>query len=301
MAQVFFGSGPGVQTPDGCSVDLYRVLPYMGELEDIQPALQQHSEALELGCGTGRLCQRMLELGIQATGVDESAEMLAHLPPGVQGVRSSIEELSLGRTWPAVLLPSHLINHPEEGVRHAFIATARRHISDAGNFFVKRHNPAWLAAVQPGPIGQSHGVTYFAEQVARLGDCVTMTLRYEASSQVWTQSFSTTALSEVEVEDQLRRHGFKQFQWFGKDRLWVSATASDASRSSGAPTADHQARAGGTQYIFTSPGLASCRRRPLSSNVPLVFSLNVSPPIPRDSNEPSDDPPCGKLGPSLAS
>jgi hypothetical protein len=38
-------------------------------------------------------------------------------------------------------------------------------------------------------------------------------------------------------------------------------------RSRGAPTAGHQARAGGTLYIFTGPGLASYRRRPLSSNV----------------------------------
>jgi hypothetical protein len=38
-------------------------------------------------------------------------------------------------------------------------------------------------------------------------------------------------------------------------------------RSSGAPTAGRQARAGGTLYIVASPGLASCRRRPLSSNV----------------------------------
>ena len=38
-------------------------------------------------------------------------------------------------------------------------------------------------------------------------------------------------------------------------------------RSSGAPTAGHQARAGGTRYIFTSPSLASSRRRPRSSNV----------------------------------
>ena len=38
-------------------------------------------------------------------------------------------------------------------------------------------------------------------------------------------------------------------------------------RSSGAPTAGHQARSGGAQYIFASPGVASCRRRPLSSNV----------------------------------
>ena len=38
-------------------------------------------------------------------------------------------------------------------------------------------------------------------------------------------------------------------------------------RSTGAPTAGHQARAGGTRYIFANPGLASHRWRPVSSNV----------------------------------
>ena len=38
-------------------------------------------------------------------------------------------------------------------------------------------------------------------------------------------------------------------------------------RSSGAPTAGHQRPVGGTQYIFTVRALASCRRRPLNSNV----------------------------------
>ena len=228
MAHSFSGAGPGLQTPDGCSVDLYRVLPYMGELDDIEPALKMHSAALELGCGNGRLCDQMVKLGLRATGVDESAEMLAHLPSEVEGVRSSIEELNLNRRWSAVLLPSHLINHPEQEVRSAFVAAARRHTSTAGTFFVKRHDPAWLATVQPGPIGNSHGVTYYAEQVARQGSRVTMTLRYEISGQRWTQSFSTTALSEEEVEDQLNQHGFGQFEWFGTKRLWVSAVANDA-------------------------------------------------------------------------
>jgi hypothetical protein len=49
--------------------------------------------------------------------------------------------------------------------------------------------------------------------------------------------------------------------------LWELVEQSDAPRSSGAPTAGHQARSGGTRYIFTGPGLASCRRRQLSSNV----------------------------------
>ncbi len=38
-------------------------------------------------------------------------------------------------------------------------------------------------------------------------------------------------------------------------------------RSSGAPTACHQAPATGSVYIFRGRGLASCRRAPLSSNV----------------------------------
>ena len=38
-------------------------------------------------------------------------------------------------------------------------------------------------------------------------------------------------------------------------------------RSSGAPTAGHQAREAGTLYIFCIAGLASYRCRPLSSNV----------------------------------
>src|SRR5687767_8642484 len=38
-------------------------------------------------------------------------------------------------------------------------------------------------------------------------------------------------------------------------------------RSRRGPTAGHQARAGGTGYIFTGPGLASCRRSRLTSNV----------------------------------
>ena len=48
--------------------------------------------------------------------------------------------------------------------------------------------------------------------------------------------------------------------------------------SSGAPTAGHQARSGGTRYIFASPGLASCRCRPLNSNVRPRMSAMVATP-----------------------
>lgn len=221
----FSGSGPGVRTTDGCSVSLYRLMPYMDELRDIEDALRTHVTVLELGCGTGRLCGRLVALGLGVTGVDESAAMLAHLPAGVEGIRARIEGLSLVRTWSAVLLPSHLINHPDAAVRDAFVAAARRHVATGGTFFAKRHDPSWLATVQDGRLGTSNGVTYHAEHVVRTDDVVAMTLRYEGFGQSWTQTFSTMSLSDTDVDELLRRHGFRHIEWLGRDRLWVAATA----------------------------------------------------------------------------
>lgn len=228
MAPVFSGSGPGVQTPDGCSVEFYRQLPYMNELSDIEAELSNHNAALELGCGTGRLCSRLQVLGLRATGVDESAAMLALLPPGVEGIEGRIEDLHIGRRWPAVLLPSHLINHPEDSVRRSFVEAAKRHLEPAGVFYIKRHSTIWLSTVQDGPIGEANGVGYFAENVSRKGDLLTMTLRYEALGQCWVQSFSTRALEKYQIENLLASCGFGSFRWLGKQELWVAATPSDA-------------------------------------------------------------------------
>ena len=53
-------------------------------------------------------------------------------------------------------------------------------------------------------------------------------------------------------------------------------------RSSGAPTASRQARSGGTRYIVASPGLAPCRRRPLSSSLG-QFRMHCLPAASRSS------------------
>ena len=47
----------------------------------------------------------------------------------------------------------------------------------------------------------------------------------------------------------------------------MTPTPRSTPRSRRGPTASHQARAGGTLYIFTGPGLASCRQSRLNSNV----------------------------------
>lgn len=224
----FRGAGPGAQTPDGCSVEFYRRLPYMDELRDIEADLARHASALELGCGTGRLCARMQSLGLAVAGVDESADMLALLPAGVEGFRSSIETLDLGRRWPAVLLPSHLINHPDDALRRRFVDAARRHLAPGGVFYVKRHDTGWLSSVQEGFLGEANGVAYHAEGVVRRGRQLSMTLRYLTSGAAWTQSFVTTALDTTEIEALLSSCGLECFTWFGDRRLWVGARTAEA-------------------------------------------------------------------------
>lgn len=71
MAHVFEGAGPGpgAQTSDGCSVELYRDLPHLGELDDILDELRHGSQALDFGGGTGRLTRRLPAQGMSVTGV----------------------------------------------------------------------------------------------------------------------------------------------------------------------------------------------------------------------------------------
>jgi SAM-dependent methyltransferase len=71
------GTGPGVITPDGCAVELYRVLPAMGEPEVVHAAIPAGAGILELGAGAGRVTHRLIGLGHPVVAVDESAEMLA--------------------------------------------------------------------------------------------------------------------------------------------------------------------------------------------------------------------------------
>lgn len=220
---IFSGSGPGEQTADGCSVDFYRQLPYLGELDDVIELISPRSTVLELGCGTGRIAAHLAARGHAVVGVDDSAAMLSHLPPTVTGVQTSIETLALAQRFDVVLLPSHLINHPEPQVRDAFVRCGARHLAAQGVFLVKRHDVDWLRQVRVGMLATKAGVDYIAESVERQGKQVRMTLVYQAFEQRWTHSFTVEALEAASIERQLAEHGLADVQWHGAKRLWAAA------------------------------------------------------------------------------
>lgn len=225
------GTGPGAHSADGCSVELYRLLPYLGELDPLRSFAPHGASVLELGAGTGRLTRTLLDWGLKPTAVDSSKEMLAHIPIGVEAICSSIEELHLSRTFDIVLLASCLINHPEERVRQSFTECAARHLHGGGRLFIERHDPDWLLTVSPGQTAAAGPANIFVERVERAGARVAMCLRYEADGHSWTHDFLAVALQEQEIERELAQIGFSDVSWHGPTRrlavaLWERRNAS---------------------------------------------------------------------------
>ncbi|UXH77223.1 class I SAM-dependent methyltransferase [Roseateles amylovorans] len=225
-AWVFEGSGPGAQTKDGCSVEVYRRSRYAGELEEIRPHLPSGAAVLELGCGTGLLTHRLLEFGCQVTGVDNSAEMLAHVSDRVRRIHADIEGLTLPERFDVVLLPSGLINHADPTVRGAFLAAARRHVAPDGHLIVNCHDAAWLRTAEVGTVGQTASLKLALTEVSRTTvdgeDRVHMVLRYTMDSESWTHAFWATPLDESAVKALLLANGFQRMEALDERRRWFA-------------------------------------------------------------------------------
>jgi SAM-dependent methyltransferase len=216
----FRGEGPGAQSGDGCSVELYRRLPYLGEVELIEPWIRGDA-VLELGCGAGRLTRRLLERGYRVTAVDNSAEMLEHAPRDATLVRANIEDLALGADFDTVILASALLNNPDNGVRMALLAAAHRHLRPGGALLFERYDPDWLSHARAGRLRDSGEVQMHLDRIERHDDHVEMSLRYRIGDDEWLHHFAAASLGDAEFSSCLIEAGFDAPAWIG--RQWGRA------------------------------------------------------------------------------
>lgn len=219
------GTGRGVITADGCAVEVYLLLPPMGEAELICGALPVGASILDLGCGTGRIAHRLTALGHQVVGVDQSADMLAHAR-GFQTVQAPIAGLELRRRFGAVLLSSNLFNIPDDTDRRSVLAAARRHVADDGLVLVQWHPPEWFDRAADGAAGNVGPVRIELSDVHRAGDVLGATVRYRAGDELWTQTFTTRRFDHEALHRELRDAGLSFLRWLTDDRTWFAAAPS---------------------------------------------------------------------------
>ena len=200
------GRGDGTITDDGCPVEIYAAQPPGGEAEIIHGALPAGTSVLELGCGTGRIADRVAALGHHVVGVDSSAAILTHLRLA-QGVHRRIETLDLGERFDAVVLASHLVNTYDPAQRRQFLATARRHL---------RPGEPLIVQCYPAGYRPSSGLSWTAgpvelelRDVVEHGDGVfSATLMHRYANLTAEQDFSARILTSDALREALASAGF---------------------------------------------------------------------------------------------
>lgn len=201
-------TGPGPVTADGCPVEVYRLLPAMGEPELVDALVRPGARILDLGAGTGRIADPLVELGHEVVAVDDSAEMLAHVRHA-RPHRARIEELDLGERFDAVLLASHLLNTPDDGLRRALLAAARRHLGAGGRLLLQWHEPGWFDGLRPGTVteGGIGGLTSRLEVSGFADDVLDATVSYSDGTSTWAQSFRALRLGADRLARELAAAG----------------------------------------------------------------------------------------------
>jgi SAM-dependent methyltransferase len=219
------GTGPGTITPDGCAVELYTRLPAGREPAIVHEAAGPGASILELGSGAGRVTHPLVALGHPVVAVDESAEMLAHVR-GAETVCAPIEELSLGRSFDAVLLASHLINAADEPARGAFLAVCRRHVADDGCVIIQQLGHEWFSTATESERTRD-GITFRLRDVSRPApDLLTATMEYVIGDRRWTQTFTSRDLDQAQLTDVLGAAGLRLDRYLTGDGTWFRAVPS---------------------------------------------------------------------------
>ncbi len=220
--------------PDGSPVEFYAALPAFGEAELVHGAIFPGAEILELGCGAGRLTHRLTELGHAVVGVDNSAAMLAHVR-AAQTVCADIEELDLGRQYPAVLLASHLVNTADSYQRRAFLDTCARHVASDGSALIQRADPTRGWETGSNSESTIEGVRIRTRVQSRNGMVISAVGEYTIGDRTWTHTYTSEVLDDEAFERTLSESGLELVRWLDDHRTWAEVKRRDPAEGQSRP------------------------------------------------------------------
>lgn len=193
-------------------------------------------QILDLGCGTGLLCDAYAARGHSVTGADPTAAMLAvarQKPHGAQiaWVQASAQEFRAERRFDLIIMTGHAfqVMLSDDDVM-ATLTTMRRHLRPSGRAVFESRNPAidWAAEWNGTEELEHQGVaiSYTTEVLARSGDRVSFEQRFAFPDETLVSFSELRFLPREAIEARLAAAGLEVEALFGD---WDSAPFDPAS------------------------------------------------------------------------
>jgi len=223
--------------------ELYDQIPLYNSRADIAfyvDLCRQAGEALELGCGSGRVLIPAAQAGCAVTGIDQSHYMLArcrakaaalpdHTRDRITLIEADITRFQLSRTFQLAIAPFRPIQHlTSVDEQLSFLRCVRGHLAPGGRLVFDVFNPnlALIAApVAPEeiedtpefslPDGRRLRRTYRIVRKRHAEQCSDCELIYHLDGRRIVHSFPMRYFFRFELEHLLARAGFEVTALYG--------------------------------------------------------------------------------------
>lgn len=217
--------------------DLHYEEPSLAELYDLDSgwssdrdfylalAGQKSRRVLDLGCGTGLLCDAYAAQGHAVTGVDPAKAMLdiaRQKPNGtrIEWVQSSAQDFHSPKRFDLIIMTGHAFQvFLEDSDILAALATMRQHLAPGGMIAFESRNPAidWPARwnrdadleADGQTVRQSRRVSHMANRR------IAFDTRYAMAGRTLVSSSELLFLPRAEIEDRLTASGLRAEAVYG--------------------------------------------------------------------------------------
>ena len=180
-------------------------MPALPAFQPLVDALDGHERVLDLGCGTGRLANLLVEQGHDVVAVDFSSDMLAYVDRRARPLQADIQSLDLGERFDVVVLASNLVNTGSDTARENFMATCARHVAPGGRVFVEHHPPEWISTIHEHE-RRTGKVTIRLQVLRRNGNIYTAIQDYYLGERHWREQFTGAVVDHAMLTALLHRH-----------------------------------------------------------------------------------------------
>jgi SAM-dependent methyltransferase len=124
----------------------------------LNEARNARGPVLEVACGTGRILLKLIQSGIDATGIDLSEGMLAKLREkaialgiNAEAIRADMADFRIDKRFNLIIMPYRSFLHLKDGeTRRKTLLNLKEHLAEGGRLILHTYNPSSEEAEMQG-------------------------------------------------------------------------------------------------------------------------------------------------------